>query len=170
MRFAPGTLGGSAERSYAVPAGKAIFVPVYTWIFGAAVYDFEPTVPSVPFVFCDLPALGATNTETAEDLEVYLDGVALKHLRRYRVHSPGPFRIVYPENSLLREPAGNYFPEVTDGYLLLLASLAKGPHEIRIHVRAPDTICGLIEFDVLHHITVTRTSHDLDEAGARGED
>jgi hypothetical protein len=81
-------------------------------------------------------------------------------VRQYEAASPGPFSIVYPENSVVGEPAGTYFPEVTDGYWLMLAPLAKGTHEIRVHVSAPVTIYGPIEFDVVHHITVVSPGHD----------
>ena len=152
--FAAGTFGTSAERTYTVPAGKAIFVPVFNWIFGAGVFDCDPTVPGAPCVVCDLQALAAANTEAAEVLEVTIDGVPVKNVRRYRASSPGPFAIQYPENSVVGVPAGNYFPQVADGYWLMLAPLAKGTHEIRIHVRAPDTSYGLIEFELVHHLTV----------------
>ena len=143
---------------------------MFTWIFGAAVYDCEPTVPGVPCVVCDLQVSAATNTEAADVLEVSIDGVSVKNVRRYRAASPGPFSIVYPENSILGEPAGTYFPQVTNGYWLMLAPLAKGTHEIRIHVSAPETIYGSIEYDVIHHINVTRRGHDRDEDGDRDKD
>jgi hypothetical protein len=48
--------------------------------------------------------------------------------------------------------------------------MATGPHEVRLHVLAPDTIYGLIEFDVIHHITITQGGHgrgDDDDCGKR---
>jgi hypothetical protein len=152
--FLAGTFGTSAERSCTVPAGKAIFVPVFNWIFGAGVFDCDPTVPGVE---CDIEALraaAAANTEAAEILEVTIDGVPVQNLREYRAASPEPFPLIYPENSVVGVPAGTYFPQVTDGYWLMLAPLPVGEHEIRVYVKAPDTIVGLIEFTVIHHLTV----------------
>ncbi len=62
--------------------------------------------------------------------------------------------ITYPENSVAGVPAGNYSPQVTDGYWLLLEPLAKGTHEIHVRASASHTSNGPIAFDVIHHITV----------------
>lgn len=152
--FYAGTFGSSAERACTVPAGKAIFMPVYNWIFGSGVYDCEPTVPGVP---CDVPALqagAAANTEAAEILDVTIDGVPVQNVRNYRAASPGPFPLTYPENSVFGVPSGTYFPQVADGYWLMLTPLHRGEHTIRVYVKAPGTIFGLIEFEVVTHLTV----------------
>lgn len=167
--FAAGSFGNSAERTYTVPAGKALFVPVSNVIFGAGVFDCDPTVPGVPCVVCDLQDLAAANTEAIEVLEVAIDGRPVKNVRQYRASSPGPFAIQYPDNSVVGVPAGNYYPQVADGYWLMLAPLAKGTHEIVIHVRGQTPYFGLIEFVVIQHITVTRPNHDRDEQDDCGQ-
>jgi len=152
--FYAGTFGNSAERTCTMPAGKAIFMPVFNWIFGAGVFDCDPTVPGVP---CDVPTLraaAAANTEAAEVLEVTIDGVPVQDVRDYRASSPEPFSITYPENSVVGVPAGTYFPQVADGYWLMLSPLSKGQHTIRAHVIAPDTIFGPLDFEVVTHLTV----------------
>lgn len=152
--FLPGTFGTDVERSFSVPKYKFLFFPIYNWVFGSGIFDCEPTVPGVP---CDVDVLragAAAQTETAEVIEVTIDGLPASDVRRYRASSPDPFSLTYPENSVVGVPAGTYYPHVTDGYWLMLAPLSKGAHEIRYHVRAPDTLFGLIEFTVLHHITV----------------
>jgi hypothetical protein len=152
--FIAGTFGNSVERSCTVPAGKAIFMPVFNWIFGSGVFDCEPTVPGVP---CDVEALRATaaaNTEAAQVLDVVIDGVPVQNVRDYRASSPEPFSVTYPENSVVGVPAGTYFPQVADGYWLMLAPLPKGAHTVTIHVVAPGTTFGTIEFTVTIHLTV----------------
>jgi hypothetical protein len=154
--FAAGTFGNSVERSYSVPEGKALFVPVDNWIFGAGAFDCDPTVPGVPCVVCELQALAAANTEAADIVDVMIDGQPVENVRQYRASSPKPFSIHYPENSVTGVPEGNYYPNVADGYWLMLEPLAKGKYEIVIHVRAPETSYGFIEFVVIQHIEVTR--------------
>ena len=158
--FAAGTFGNSAERTYSVPAGKAIFVPVSNVIFGAGVFDCNPTVPGVPCCVPCLQATAAANTEPIEVLEVTIDGWPVKNVRAYRASSPGPFAIHYPENSVAGVPAGDYFPQVADGYWLMLEPLANGLHELFIHVRGQTPDFGLIEFTVIQHLTVTPPAHD----------
>jgi len=153
--FLPGTFGSDANRDQcSVPKGKALFFPVYNWLFGAGIFDCEPTVPGVE---CDIEALrqgAAEQTETAEILEVMIDGVPLQNLRDYRASSPEPFALVYPENNVVEVPAGEYYPHVTDGYWLMLSPLPVGEHTIRTFVSAPDTLFGLIEFEVITHFVV----------------
>jgi hypothetical protein len=152
--FLAGTFGNSVERSCTIPPGKTIFMPVFNWIFGSGVFDCEPTVPGVP---CDVAALrdiAAANTEVAEVLEMRIDGVPVQNVRGYRAFSPEAFPITYPENSVTGVDAGTYFPQVSDGYWLMMTPFSKGQHLIEVSVRAPDTIFGLLEFTVVYHLTV----------------
>ncbi|MBI2876414.1 MAG: hypothetical protein HYY20_05995 [Candidatus Tectomicrobia bacterium] len=148
------SFGTSVEKSCTIPEKKAIFTPVFNWIFGAGVFDCEPTVPGVT---CDVEILrqaAAENTEAAEILEVTIDGVELQNVRDYRASSPEPFAVTFPEGAVFGIPAGTYYPHVTDGYWLMLAPLSVGEHEIRIRVKAPNTIFGLIKFESVYHLTV----------------
>ena len=149
-----GTFGTSGERTSTMPPGKALFMPVYNWIFGAGVFDCDPTVPGVP---CDVPtlrALAASNTEAATVLDVNIDGEPVRHIRSYRAASPEPFSVTYPDNSVIGVAAGTYSPNVTDGYWLMLAPLPKGEHTIRVHVLAPGTSYGTLEFTSVTHLIV----------------
>jgi hypothetical protein len=150
--FLAGTLGGNAARTVSVPAGKAIFMPVYNWIFGSSVWDCDPTNPGVP---CDVPTLrqkAADNTTSALVVEAWIDGVQVQNIRNYRGISPNPFPIEIPEVNLLGNPAGIYYPQVADGYWLMLAPFAVGTHIIIVHgIPAPSVGS---EFWVTYHLTV----------------
>lgn len=152
--FLAGTFGNSVERWYTIPHGKTLFLPVFVWIFGSGAFDCTPSVPGVP---CDVPSLTATaafNTEAATVLEVLIDGVPVQNLRDYRASSPGAFSITYPENSVTGLPAGTYYPQVADGYWLMLAPLSSGQHTIQMHVVAPATSNGPIEYTVSQHLNI----------------
>jgi hypothetical protein len=139
--------GGAArsrETTCHVPAGKAIFMPVYNWIFGAGVYDCDPSVAGVPCDEATLRASAAAATEAATVLEVYLDGVPIQDLRDYRAISPETFAVTFPENNLLGLGAGTYFPQVADGYWLMLAPLPKGEHTLIVHVEAPSVSIAFV--------------------------
>jgi hypothetical protein len=154
-----GGAAASRETTCTIPAGKAIFMPVFNWIFGAGVYDCEPSVPGAT---CDVPTLqaaAAAATETATVLEVSLDGTPLQNIRDYRAGSPGPFPVLYPSNNILGLPAGAYFPQVTDGYWLMLAPLSKGTHTLQVHVVAPAV--G-ISFTSVTHLIIVATGAEND--------
>ncbi|HVV70205.1 MAG TPA: hypothetical protein VHI52_01695, partial [Verrucomicrobiae bacterium] len=152
--FLAGTFGDSVERTYTVPPGKSLFLPVFNCIFGAGVFDCDPTVPGAPCVVCDLQHTAAENTECIDVLQVTIDGKPVRNVRRYRAASPGPFAIHYPENSVAGVPEGNYFPQVADGYWLMLDPLSKGAHEVVIRVRGETPYFGHVEYVVIHHINV----------------
>ena len=149
-----GTFGSSVERTVSVPTGKTIFLPVFNWIFGSGVFDCDPTVPGVS---CDLPFLRATaaaNTLGAEAVEVWIDNAPVHNIRSYRAYSPVPFPITYPENSVIGVASGTYYPQIADGYWLMLTPMTKGPHTIKVHVKASNTSSGPIEFTLLLHLHI----------------
>jgi hypothetical protein len=132
--FVGGTFGNSVERTFSVPAGKTLFVPVHPWIFGSAVFDCDPTNPGVP---CDVPTLRAAAAAAAtgaEVVEARIDDRSVDGIRDFRTISPEPFPIVLPEGAVFGIPAGTYFPQVADGYWLMLAPLSHGEHTIQLHV------------------------------------
>src|SRR5262249_57939809 len=118
--------------------------------------------PSVPGVTCDVPTLqaaAAAATETATVLEVSLDGAPLQNISDYRASSPGPFPVLYPSNNILGLPGGVYFPQVTDGYWLMLAPLRKGAHTLRVHVEAPG---AGISFTSVTHLSIIGQDDSVD--------
>ncbi|HEY5909892.1 MAG TPA: hypothetical protein VJA21_04730 [Verrucomicrobiae bacterium] len=132
--FLGSSLGGSLTRTFTMPAGKAIFVPVNLWVFGAVAFDCEPSVPGV---VCDVPTLYAAAAEAADAavvLAVSVDGRPIRNLRNYRAVSPGPFGVTVPADNISGVPAGTHFPQVADGYFVILEPLSVGRHTIWVNV------------------------------------
>jgi len=149
--FLGGTFGNSLERTCTIPADKVIFMPVHQWIFGSGVFDCEPTNPGVR---CDVPTLqasAAAATTSAEVVEAWIDGVPVNNIRDYRGISPGPFGIRLPKGAVFGLPKGVYYPQVADGYWLLLEPLPAGGHTIQVHV--VNSAYG-IDYTVTYHLTV----------------
>ena len=155
--FLGGTLGDSVTRSLTVPADKAIFLPVHQWIFGATVFDCDPSNPGVA---CDPQSLqqsAAAAAKAVTTMEVSIDGQAVSDVKDYRVKSPGQsFDVTIPADNLPTffgqpVPPGTYGPHVADGYYMLLSPLSIGTHTISVHV-----VSSLgIENSVNYSITVT---------------
>jgi hypothetical protein len=149
--FLAGTFGNSVERTVHVPRGKSIFMPMHNWIFGSGVFDCDPTVPGVP---CDVQVLrdkAAAATTAAEVVEVWIDGKPVRDVRRYRASSPDPFSITMPLGAVFGIPAGTYFPQVSDGYWLMLTPFSTGHHTIRVHV--VNSAYG-INMNIITHVIV----------------
>lgn len=155
--FLGSTFGNSLERTFAVPQGKTLFLPVYQWIFGASAGDCDPSNPGVS---CDVPTLRASAAAAAtsvQTMEVSIDGVAVQQIRNYRAFSPDSFGVTLPVGNVpeffgLPTPAGTYSPQVADGYWLMLTPLSTGTHTIQVHV-IPDSSYGA-EYTVTYHLIV----------------
>lgn len=156
--FLAGTFGGDAERSCTIPTGKSIFFPIVTILFGAAVFDCEPTGVGE----CDFDVLldGAEDAmdlalpENDGSLEVMIDGVPLEDVYSYRASSPNPFAITLPDNSVIGVPEGTYEPHATDGYWVFLHPLAPGEHTITFSASLPNYPPSGFSLAVTYHITV----------------
>jgi hypothetical protein len=152
--FLGGSLGGSFTRRFNMPAGKAIFVPVNLWIFGATAFDCDPSNPGV---VCDIPSLitaAAAAADSAVLLEVDVDGQPIRQIQRYRATSPAPFSVTVPEDNISSVPAGTYYPQVADGYFLILKPLRTGEHTIRVRVINANGFEG----DLIYNINVVPSS------------
>lgn len=148
--FLGGTGGTSAERSLTIPSGKAIFMPINQWIFGATAFDCDPTVPGVP---CDVPTLqdaAAAAVDAAKVVEVTIDGQRVGNERDYRAASPGSFSVTLPDGNFQGLAPGTYAPHVADGYWLMLTPLPAGEHTIEVNV-----VHGFgFQYYITYHITV----------------
>lgn len=154
--FLGGTQGSSETRDFTMPSGKFIFMPVHQWLFGATVFDCDPSIPGVP---CDVPTLQAAAAAAADgatNLEVSIDGNAVNDPGHYRVVSPSSFSVTLPDGSVPTEfgaglAAGTYAPHVSDGTYLMLSPLSVGPHVITVHAENPGF--GIV-YDIVYTITV----------------
>ena len=127
--FLAATFGGSAvTRSCTVPAGKALFVPILTSIFGAGAGDCDPTNPGV---LCNLADLRVTTAGALDSvtLTASIDDQSLANLRHQRVQSPA-LTITYPVGAVFGVNAGTDAPNVSDGYWLMVPPLPAGQHTI----------------------------------------
>lgn len=164
-----GDLGASLSRTFAIPEGKNLFMPVYNWIFGSGAGDCDPSNPGVT---CDIPTLraaAATAATSVQQMDVTIDGLPVPSLRDHRAISPGGFSFILPDANVLQhlglsaDVAGTYTPQVSDGYWLLLAPLSVGNHTIVAH-NIPDPSNGT-EQQITYHITVRPVSLSLVRQG-----
>ena len=149
-------LNGSFTRTCTVPPGTALFLPITNGVFGAAVFDCDPTNPGVP---CDVTTLRAAADAAMDpknlDLKASIDGVPIGNLLDYRVQSP-VFAVTLPNDNIVGIPSGTYSPMVSDGYWLLIAPLPPGNHTIHFSSTITGGPFNGSQTDVTYDLTVGR--------------
>jgi hypothetical protein len=132
--FVAGVLGSSTvARTFTVPSGKPIFVPVVNGVYAPigpdGNYNPDPCTGQPPQFSC------AIQTATAQfsplnSMSLQIDGVSLntQELRSYRQTSTSYFTANLPGNNIFGIPAAksNYWAQ--DGYYVTLTNLSPGPH------------------------------------------
>jgi hypothetical protein len=121
--FLAGTFGGAATRTCAVPAGKAIMLPLINAECDSLA---KPNLKTEQ----QLLACAKSENEGAAGLDVTVDGVKTQGLQNYRVQSPA-FNFTYPSNNINGAPTGST-QGVSDGYWAILKPLPTGDHTIHI--------------------------------------
>lgn len=141
--FLAGTFGGLfgedviANRTCTIPAGKAIFTAITTFV------SFGPEFLNAPPCDAVKTPLGQIRCDINDDvplqpnlgLKVVIDGKAVRDLFAYRIQSPpggyaleitpgSPFNAGYSISPGVRTPA------VSDGFYILLKPLPPGVHTI----------------------------------------
>ena len=152
--FGAGSFGVTGDDVCTIPAGKAVFLPLLNALFGAAVFDCEPTNPGVP---CRESVLreGAAASMDSVEIEAEIDGVSLRNLTVYRMQSP-LFSVTLPEGNIVGVPSGTYFPQVSDGYWLMVAPLSAGVHTVHVKGRVTGGVFEGFEAEATYIITVGR--------------
>ena len=160
--FLGGDFGGSAEPvtrdQCVVPRGKFLFFPIVNAV--------DVHVPGLDDQ--DTPQeiwddLQETLAFSVSEMHASIDGVPVRRLdpatSPYRGCSgpvrgcaPPAFSIVLPEDNLFGIDAGRYSPAVADGFYLLLAPLAPGPHTISFGGRG--NLDGEFTQDITYRLVV----------------
>lgn len=120
--FLAGGFGSSTvSRRCTIPPGKHLFFPIINML------HYPPTANSG--VTC-ARAIGnsALNNDTALDLFVRIDGVAIQNPKQFRAMTSECFNVL-ERVSKDRLPY-NAYPSATDGFWILLPPLKKGIHTI----------------------------------------
>jgi len=143
-------LSPTTEVHYTVPAGRALFVP----LFVQEVDDFLCIDPPGTSTVDQLREAAKGVVDGITELRDEIDGVPVRDVTEYRTTSPVFFSTL-PDHNLVQDlfgcanGAGTYGPMVADGYALLLAPLSVGEHTLHESFLFSDPI------DITFHITAT---------------
>lgn len=140
--FLVGTYGGSAERNYTIPKGKALLFPIINFTTS---YAEEPALKTES----ELISRAKSDIDDIVNKEATVDGVELHEVDKYRVASL-PFDITLPENNVFGLEAG-LTRAVSDGYWVFLKPLTPGKHEIHA---AGSCSSGKTTVDITFRLTV----------------
>jgi hypothetical protein len=143
---------GVAQRTCTVPAGTALFVPVWNNFYGAFLNDPPPTNTEA-FVLSQVAC-------TASEIFVEIDGVSVPRPERFyvRPRQSGIFHIQLPVDNIFgldesTVPELRLSPGAQSGYYLFLHPLHRGAHTI--NWRATGTCFGAeLAQEVTYTITV----------------
>lgn len=164
--FLAGTMGAlpSVERAATVPAGKSLFFPVLNYVVVSTPGDppwndpFLDTSVTPPVQYPSLGAyyraLAKANMDAVAGMGCDIDGWHVQDIQAFRCTSP-EFMVNMPDGNIWSQyglAGGTYGPSVSDGYFLMVAPLAPGPHKIHFQGGASD---GSWSVDVIYHLTVT---------------
>jgi hypothetical protein len=149
--FLAGNPGGTTVRTVTVPAGKALFFPIVN------VFDAEDAIIAggVKLFLVPQPVQVAQTfvsnvIATATGLSCEVDGSPVP-ITTANLEQSTPFSVRLPDDNILGDPAGVYFPAVDSGYYVLLPPLSAGQHTI--HWAGSLTLFPL-SLDVTYNITV----------------
>jgi hypothetical protein len=161
--FLGGSLfGGEIERTFTVPAGKALYVPLSGFVYWAP-EDLPLAISIAESLGIDpddltdeelLRLAAVFSLAELSELTLTIDGVEIQVLERYFATSPG---FTVDDDDLLDDfgfdPDGHEL-FVAASYSVILRPLAVGEHTIRVTAVIDDSPLGGFVNDVTYHITV----------------
>jgi hypothetical protein len=140
---APPCTPGTATRVCTLPAGKALYFPIYN---GEDSAPEEPDYgcgsslsPLIPGTIAEMRKCVETWVEPVADATAEIDGRVIPNLAQNYHAQSTVFGITLPDDNVLKAigenvSAGTYFPVVDEGVYLMLAPMSPGHHHI--HFRA----------------------------------
>lgn len=147
--FLAGGFGSSKiSRHCVIPAEKYIFFPIINMAYW-------PTEEHNGYTCEQAKRNAAVNNDSALNLFVELDGVALENPKRYRARTETCFDIFEKADRALHPYRA--YPSASDGYWLLLGPLPKGKHTIKFGGRynTPEEPYGRNVQDIEYEITAS---------------
>jgi hypothetical protein len=146
--YLAGTTGGSETRSFSVPAGLHILVPLLVAEIAERELDPDPALPN--------PTPAEIRTEVndladlIDELHATIDGVPVPDLFSHREDSPD-FSMNAAPNNIVGLPVGDSGVAVADGYWLMLEPMSIG-ETIVLNYGG-----GIDQFDFFVNVTATIT-------------
>jgi len=128
-------LMGGTTRHCAVPEGTALFLPIFT-------VEKDNIGVAPPRTETELRDRARSDLDSATDVRIEVDGVAIQPLQRFRFTS-SVFSITLPQQNLLQATGhsaavpGPVFPVVAEGFYVMLKPLPVGEHTIAIRGSIP---------------------------------
>lgn len=150
-------VSGTAIRDQCVvPAGKALYFPIINVEWDNICPPADP-----PLSVDELAAMSAWFMSLATGLECDVDGQPVQNVAAYRF-TGDPFAVQMPAGNIFEffgcsTPAGSYYPLVPEGYFVMLAPLAPGPHTIHFRGTIGDPVNFTLE--TTYHLNVVPDSH-----------
>lgn len=120
--FLAGSGGGAVERACSIPTGVGVLIPVLNAEYSYAEFPNLKTE-------AELRSAVHADMDGARSMRLFVDGVEIKDLSRFRVDSP-IFNFSTPQGGLFGLDNVNS-QGVSDGYYVMLKELHPGSHEVR---------------------------------------
>ncbi len=141
--FLVGTFGGTAERTYTIPMGKSVLLPIINYTFCS---KDEVSVLNDE----DLQIRAQRDIDDIVEKQALIDGKSILEIEKYRVKTKA-FDIIYPENNVFGLSKGPT-RAVSDGYWIFLKPMQAGSHILYV---AGSCSSGKTKLNVTLHLSVS---------------